>query len=319
MENIPVEILHPIFLQACTDGGRTGRSLALTSRYIHAASRAVRFHTVALVSGSPAQVVQFLDCFTSARAVAQAVGEDATPAVHHFSLVAAKNSLPEELRVAGPGSASGESQKEVPRTLAKAVYGVSGVFTQDEHRYFEAIVTLVRLIAPDLRRLCLIDDEDARRPDAALHIPMLQSAGFPRLVELVIVGREPAGRRMSDACTPFYPHLRTYQRDLQPEFCPWGFKPPREPKLEQWREVAPRLIDLHVFEIGYQRNTPNLCWALLEHPATHLSSELRELVACSPPVPPPPPEVPSREIKWPIWLGRRQASYSQGNGDSGET
>ncbi|KAI0677633.1 hypothetical protein C8Q78DRAFT_1066122 [Trametes maxima] len=274
MDKLPAELLERIFLLACTDGGRTGRSLALTSKFIHAVSRTSRFHTIALALGSPSQVVQFVACFNAECALSK----EAKIRVRHLCLGSAQQQ-------AFPSSPENkEHQLTTPDNAKEQLTALR----KETQRYYRDMMVVLQLLAPDLYTLCILDPEC----DAVLHIPMLQSAGFPRLVELVTVGREPAGWRTSDACTPFYPRLRTYQRVLQPEFCPWGFRPPREPKVERWREVAPKLIDLHVFEIGYKRNVPDLCWALLEHPAMHLSSELRELVARCPPVPPPPPPPP---------------------------
>ncbi|KAI0722316.1 hypothetical protein C8T65DRAFT_628930 [Cerioporus squamosus] len=50
IESVPTELWHEIIKQACTDGGYTGRSLALSSRFLHAQSLVPRFHSVALNS-----------------------------------------------------------------------------------------------------------------------------------------------------------------------------------------------------------------------------------------------------------------------------
>ena len=48
MEHCPVEIQHAIAFHACTDGGKTGCSLSLVSRYVRDATRQARFRSVAL-------------------------------------------------------------------------------------------------------------------------------------------------------------------------------------------------------------------------------------------------------------------------------
>ena len=48
MDGCPNEILGLIFQEACADGGRTGRSLSLVSRYIHDTSRRYAFQSIAL-------------------------------------------------------------------------------------------------------------------------------------------------------------------------------------------------------------------------------------------------------------------------------
>ncbi|KAF5362034.1 hypothetical protein D9756_002463 [Leucocoprinus leucothites] len=48
-QNAPVEIWGKIFELSCSDGGQTGRSLALVSRYIHAVSKPYQYQSIALV------------------------------------------------------------------------------------------------------------------------------------------------------------------------------------------------------------------------------------------------------------------------------
>ena len=48
MNSSPPEICHKIFADACLDGGSTGRSLSLVSKYIHETSKPTRFQSVAL-------------------------------------------------------------------------------------------------------------------------------------------------------------------------------------------------------------------------------------------------------------------------------
>ncbi|TBU28774.1 hypothetical protein BD311DRAFT_722011 [Dichomitus squalens] len=50
MEDLPVELLQPICLYSCTDGGFTGSSLSLVSRHFQDISRTVRFHSIGLRS-----------------------------------------------------------------------------------------------------------------------------------------------------------------------------------------------------------------------------------------------------------------------------
>ncbi|PIL33871.1 hypothetical protein GSI_03577 [Ganoderma sinense ZZ0214-1] len=48
MDRVPLETLQQIFQFACTDGGYTGGSLALTSRFIREAAQSTRFHSIAV-------------------------------------------------------------------------------------------------------------------------------------------------------------------------------------------------------------------------------------------------------------------------------
>ena len=47
---IPVELWREFITGACTDGGYTGRSLALTNKFFHAQSLSTRFHSLAFFS-----------------------------------------------------------------------------------------------------------------------------------------------------------------------------------------------------------------------------------------------------------------------------
>lgn len=61
-ENLPPEILLKISLDACTDGGLTGRSLSLVSKHICAVSKPAKFHSIAIHGVWQAlQFIQILD------------------------------------------------------------------------------------------------------------------------------------------------------------------------------------------------------------------------------------------------------------------
>lgn len=91
MEHLALELLEHISTLACTDGGRTGCALSLVSTHIRAASRTARFYSVALTSGSSAQLASFLACFirtTNNTTVDPALGSSLgyTPRVRHLCL-----------------------------------------------------------------------------------------------------------------------------------------------------------------------------------------------------------------------------------------
>lgn len=52
MDSLPLETLQQILELACTDGGSTGNALSLTSKYIRAAARRARFHTLRIAADS---------------------------------------------------------------------------------------------------------------------------------------------------------------------------------------------------------------------------------------------------------------------------
>ena len=85
---LPFGLLHIIFLEACTDGGRTGCSLSLVSKDIRRLSRASRFHSVSLLTPSLWKLRLFQQAYDKARDAA--IREDApwtTPRVRHLCLL----------------------------------------------------------------------------------------------------------------------------------------------------------------------------------------------------------------------------------------
>ncbi|TBU28773.1 hypothetical protein BD311DRAFT_757953 [Dichomitus squalens] len=87
MEGLAVEILEKISTFACTDGGRTGCSLSLTSRYIREATRSARFHSISLVyplsMTSDEQIKRFSSFFFAERA---ALSERRVPRLRHLRI-----------------------------------------------------------------------------------------------------------------------------------------------------------------------------------------------------------------------------------------
>ncbi|TBU46377.1 hypothetical protein BD309DRAFT_954163 [Dichomitus squalens] len=66
IHHLPLELLENIFSYACTDGGHTGRSLSLVSRYFLDVVRPIRYGSVALTSLR--QTKLFLTCLKRERA-----------------------------------------------------------------------------------------------------------------------------------------------------------------------------------------------------------------------------------------------------------
>ncbi|KAI0774741.1 vacuole effluxer Atg22 like-domain-containing protein [Trametes elegans] len=256
MDTLPIEILERIYLLACTDGGYTGCSLSLTSKYIRAASRAARFNTIRLLSGSDAQLNRFTACFSTQRELA---GEDGTrPKVQHLCLAAAQQA------VSPPASPSGSSPSaDVPTTESH----------KQTQRYIRDVIVLMQIAAPDVVTLCLIDPDQLN--SGVLHLPTLHTAGFPSLVELAIVGKEPQLQPTSGTCDPLFPRLRTFHRVFLP-------RAPYDPTFRVWRERAPQLQDPRVAFLGnYYGGLADVVQKLLRDHKVQLSLTMRELVAPS--------------------------------------
>ncbi|KAI0371518.1 hypothetical protein BV20DRAFT_941850 [Pilatotrama ljubarskyi] len=242
MDKLPLDILGPIFLYACTDSGQTGCALSLASKNIRTASRPARFHSVALVSGSPSQVVQFVACFSRECDLAG----DAKPRVRHLCLAAAQRR-----KHLGPFDPWPPASAADPSDESKTAGDHEK--QKETQRYLRDVMVIVEMLGPDLETLCLIDPEPRRNAEA-LHIPPVLSTGFPSLVELAIIGKEPVIRPTADACTPFYPRLRTLHRIHVPRIMRIpGFQDTEDWMLSSWRNSAPLLVEANVFQLGGMR------------------------------------------------------------------
>ena len=83
MDGLAIELVERIAAFASTDGGRTGISLSLTSKYMREATRATRFHSVSLTKNSDKQIAQFLAHFRAERA---ALSDRTTPRIRHLCI-----------------------------------------------------------------------------------------------------------------------------------------------------------------------------------------------------------------------------------------
>lgn len=149
IETLPYSVLELIFLLACTDGGRTGRSLSLVSKTIHITSRAARFHSVSLLIGTSDQLVRFMQALNTARADARAQ-DVSIPCVRHLCVsLTPAFSIPNlklidedfaAARLKRPFSAQGYSAWEIE-------------VWNEYHRTFQSLCTA---IFHDLETLCLL-------------------------------------------------------------------------------------------------------------------------------------------------------------------
>ncbi|KAH9939266.1 uncharacterized protein BXZ73DRAFT_99469 [Epithele typhae] len=199
---LPEHLWEDIARLACVDGGFTGCSLSLTSKYIRAATRATRFHSVALTFRQrPQQAALFLACL-EAETARCAPERTRRPVVRHLYL-------------ASPGSAHADTRAQ----------------------YEAAVRGLLRRVAPDLHSLVLarrapnLEPPRARwsswaavlpSPDGARSLPLpdaVAATAFPALRELCLVGRRapgagrdwppfaPEGGRVAAATLPKLTHL----------------------------------------------------------------------------------------------------------------
>ena len=150
--SLPPEIWQEITQYACTDGGYTGLSLALSCKYLNAQSSKVRFQSVSLYSTSA------LESFL---AYSRSCAPSDKPAVRHLWLFL----MQERPRYNDP----------VRHADSEAGPGKDWV-----ERFADTTTELLALTAPTLRTLCLL--QAARLPPVPLSIPL------PHLIELTISG-----------------------------------------------------------------------------------------------------------------------------------
>ncbi|KAM5534402.1 hypothetical protein V8D89_011869 [Ganoderma adspersum] len=164
--DIPPELWEQIITTACTDGGFTGASLALTSKFFHAQSFSSRFHSLAFKSiGRLEAFLASLDAHPNkSRTKIQHVylsfvGE--TDAAWHAPLNLWLNWSPERL------------------TQAHEDHDATQVARNQ--RFVSAMTRLFALAGPHLRTLCMLEPTHFRLPP----LPMVT---LPKLRELTLEG-----------------------------------------------------------------------------------------------------------------------------------
>ncbi|OJT09076.1 hypothetical protein TRAPUB_19 [Trametes pubescens] len=265
MNDLPPELLGPIILLACTDGGRTGCALSRTSKYLRAASRSMRFHSVALISGKPSQVVQFFACYT---AECERTPE-MKPRVRQLCLSSARKEQP---------SASAEFEGE-PGTQYQDTEA-----QKEAQRYLRDVMFLIQTLASDLEILCLIDPGQSHTSiEDTLHFPTLKTAGFPCLLELVIIGEEPTIESTSNACIPLYPRLQSLRRVILPQLRrQYQFVLGKHLMIRVWQKRVPGLVDIGVLQMNdvhFEASSAELLQKVRRERKIQLSSALTELIA----------------------------------------
>ena len=157
-----MEILEKIFRLSCTEGGYTGRSLALVSRSVNITSRTARFDCVQITRQPATQLPQFLTSYNIQREAAS-VSHLPIPRIRHLIL------------------ASGRRERSrVGRNIEDA--------TDGELRTCQrAVNAVIAFAAPNLHTLTLVNG--FRAWDYELGLPAsLGTTAFPVLRELSIVG-----------------------------------------------------------------------------------------------------------------------------------
>ena len=237
LQRLPPEILEVICYYACTDGGRTACSLSLVSRYVNAVSRAARFHSVSLVTGSITKLRRLMVSLERARRVAQAERMP-IPRLRHLCL----NLVPTcALRALSMPDVLGFDEATRDRVsklqYSKPKRGFFGwtrkgldwrrIVAEQTAEYGKLIQTFLRDIAAGLETLCLFGSGSSLCGiRSRIIIQPFECPCFPRLRELSFQGDEPVFLNASKTNEPLFPalsrlHVDTKSHEQQGDFGPW--------------------------------------------------------------------------------------------------
>ncbi|KAI0751132.1 hypothetical protein C8Q80DRAFT_554687 [Daedaleopsis nitida] len=177
INQLPTEIWRTIVTLACTDGGFTGRSLALASRFLHRQSLSARFHSVALTSLARAEgLLELLDCQPP----------ECQPRIEHLYLSFGVDAI--------------ASFRPLPWMQSSVLARIER--DDWEARYLSAMPRLFALVAPTLRTLCICEHNQTP-------LPPVYSQEFPMLEELSVVHR--ADVPLPDTMPSLPPSINTSQ------------------------------------------------------------------------------------------------------------
>ncbi|KAL1947809.1 hypothetical protein VTO73DRAFT_13533 [Trametes versicolor] len=242
MESLAVELLMAIFAFACTDGGRTGCSLALVCKHFREVSRPLRFHSVAL-TGAPDQLKRFFVLFERERAD---LGSTSASKVRHaFIRTVRLKALP--LDQASSTSVSGEttpSEEDVEHGHGcEDDDDVAAPRTRFE--YTELLSALLRAIAPTLETLVFLPLNitlDVEPLDPGIVFPVLHelTLGSPLLYYTSNNPTPPLPQRAYPSLTRL--HLRSSIHGQ---------------RSDDWVYHAPGLTHISVSSVGYRTHVPS--------------------------------------------------------------
>lgn len=231
MNKLAVELLTHISYFACTDGGKTGCSLSLVSKHIHYASRPARFYSVSLIK-SAAQIELFLQTYQRERRRST----DTIPRVRHLCLSFFGRGITTAPPAPPTPSSKPTSREEfLASQKSRAQFWRTAQFWLDE-QYNRVVPELVRIIAPDLETLALIQTQWRCSTAVKCH--------FPRLRELTLVGGDPTFIPFSTALDdrPLYPALQRLHH--VPSLVNRGID------FFLWAKHAPNLTHLRLSRMG---------------------------------------------------------------------
>ncbi|KAH9858650.1 hypothetical protein C2E23DRAFT_864521 [Lenzites betulinus] len=222
---LPYDVWYIILQLACTDGGKTGCALALTSKTCRRTAAATRFFSVSLYSLR--QVQNFLVCLKRNSLFA---GEDAP--VHHLFL----SFLPETCDA--PIRAWRTKWTDYPRNERDMLMQLV-----NEHRewntqkiawnltFVKHVSALFARVASTLRTLVVLQTREVRLPVVRYHLPALR--------ELTLLGDDRLFVRVAR------PGVRLPREGDDSDFNFYGLHP-WEQTLPHWAALAPGVTHLRI-------------------------------------------------------------------------
>ncbi|RDX53703.1 hypothetical protein OH76DRAFT_1374809 [Lentinus brumalis] len=271
MDRLAVELLEQIFLLACTDGGFTGAALSRVSKHIRNASRAARFHSIALISPFPDTLEQFASCYVHQRAFSGEV----TPKVHHLLITSAiRQSDPARVVLRPNLNAS-----DVSKCSADMTKKHLEVLEKEQRKFNVDVTSLLQLLAPDLISLTLIHCHRYGKNELRIPLTIEVSGGFPLLQELTLAGIPPTFTSTDCPSGSLYPHLeRLHLCLLALSGCP-------DIDVDAWAADAPNLTYLRMSNVNYwPRNIMESVRKVFA--SEHLNATLKQVII-KPHSPPP--------------------------------
>ncbi|KAI0763856.1 hypothetical protein BD413DRAFT_616174 [Trametes elegans] len=236
LEDLPWEVIEEISRLACTDGGRTGCSLSLVSKYVRPVARCQRFHSVSLLAGLACQLRRFVRALEEAGVEAQEEGARA-PRVRHLCLDF------DPATSVGHVDPNAVDWCSVEHNLmlfsALPLRTLTALFDRVRAEYRAALRPLLARVADSVETLTVLHrDGDYARAD--LEPFPVGPDGFPHLREFtcrmylpsfIQLARSDDGETGRVAIRPMFPALRRMHVDPNPnatvDFWWWAANAPR--------------------------------------------------------------------------------------------
>ncbi|KAI0334671.1 hypothetical protein GY45DRAFT_1125667 [Cubamyces sp. BRFM 1775] len=272
LESLPDELLEPIFQQACTDGGRTGASLALVSKRIRAVSRTFRFYSVSLLTGTRWQLSRFQYALERSRAEASE-NNSLLPRVRHLCVRTTAHAESGHLDTAATCKLDFEAARRDGKLDSSVPLDNSLALRAHASEAYEADlkVLFAKVGTADLETLFALQNPESFVRSRMEQTPITCPDGFPRLRELTFTPphippfvRATGPQTIENNASPLFPALRRAHVGLA-RLSPMNF---------HWFALnTPRLELLRISVEGWARDVPHflpsLILTLCEYSCSH--------------------------------------------------